>query len=119
MYKIAVIGSGFSSMSAAAYLARAGHSVEIFEKNSGPGGRASVLRVEGYTFDMGPSWYWMPDIIEEFFADFGKSASDYFKLTRLDPSYRVFFPKDEALDIPANFEELRTLFESIEKGAGY
>ena len=118
MSKIAVIGSGFSSMSAAAYLARAGHVVEVFEKNSGPGGRASVLRAKGYTFDMGPSWYWMPDIIEDFFSDFGKKTSDYFKLTRLDPSYRVIFPENEVLDIPANFEELRTLFESIEKGAG-
>lgn len=117
MSKIAVIGSGFSSMSAAAYLAQAGHQVEVFEKNSHPGGRASVFRHRGFTFDMGPSWYWMPDIIEDYFSDFGKSPAHYYQLERLDPSYRVFYPENETIDIPAAYDQVRSLFETMEPGA--
>ena len=104
-------------MSAAAYLSQAGHEVDVFEKNITAGGRASVFKHRGFTFDMGPSWYWMPDIIGDFFSDFGKSPSDYFELQRLDPSYRVFYP-NESIDIPADYSLLRNLFEQIEGGAG-
>jgi phytoene desaturase len=76
MKKIIIVGSGFSSLSAACYLAQQGHTVQVFEKNDTLGGRARQFKKEGFTFDMGPSWYWMPDVFESFFADFGKKVSD-------------------------------------------
>src|SRR5688572_9079653 len=85
--KVAVIGAGFSGLSAAAYLAHAGYDVTVFEKNPTPGGRARQLHIEGFTFDMGPSWYWMPDVFENYFALFGKRIDQYYTLRRLDPSY--------------------------------
>jgi len=115
--KIAIIGSGISGLSAAAYLAKEGHEVHVFEKNSGPGGRARQFKTEnGYTFDMGPSWYWMPDIINNFFQDFGYEASDFYELVSLNPQFEMIFA-EEKMVIPANFEELKVLFESKEKGA--
>ncbi len=111
-----VIGSGFAGLSVATNLAFAGYSVDVFEKNDSPGGRARKFSAEGFTFDMGPSWYWMPDVFENYFARFGKKVEDYYQLRRLDPSYSVFF-KDERLDIPASFDELCQLFEKYEKGS--
>ena len=87
---IQIFGSGFSSLSAACYLAKLGHNVSIFEKNSSVGGRAGQLKKEGFTFDIGPSWYWMPDVFDRFFSDFGKKTSDYYKIDKLDPAYRIF-----------------------------
>ncbi|MDB4161042.1 phytoene desaturase family protein [Bacteroidia bacterium] len=115
--KIAIIGSGFSSLSNACYLAKQGHKVEVFEKNDQLGGRARTKKIDGYTFDMGPSWYWMPDVFENFFADFGKKVSDFYDLRRIDPSYRVFWP-DAPDDIPADMVELKAYFEQYEAGAG-
>ena len=115
--KISVIGSGFSSLSNACYLAKNGHHVEVFEKNDQLGGRARIKKIDGFTFDMGPSWYWMPDVFDEFFADFGKKVSDFYDLKRLDPSYRVFWP-DAPDDIPASVNELKAYFEKYEKGSG-
>jgi phytoene desaturase len=114
---IAIIGSGFSSLSNACYLAKQGHKIHIFEKNDQLGGRARIKKINGFTFDMGPSWYWMPNVFEDFFADFGKKVSDYYDLIRLDPSYKVFW-KDTPDDIPADMEELKAYFESYETGAG-
>ncbi len=115
--RIAIIGSGFSSLSAASYLAKAGYQVEVFEKNEQIGGRARKFETNGFIFDMGPSWYWMPDVFEDFFKDFGKSASDYYQLVRLDPSYTIYFQNGEKWDIPANFQEFKNFIESKEKGA--
>ncbi len=118
MPKIAVIGSGFSGLSAAAYLSAAGHDVHVFEKNNEPGGRARQLKTEnGYVFDMGPSWYWMPGVFERFFNDFGKRTNDYYDLTLLDPSFDVVFANEKVLSIPENFSKLCELFESIETGS--
>lgn len=114
--KVGVIGSGFASLSAACHLAKAGHQVTVFEKNATPGGRARMLQGDGFSFDMGPSWYWMPDVFEHFFAHFNKKPSDYYELIRLDPSYRVKF-KEDYIDLPANMQELEALFESIEPGS--
>ncbi len=116
--KVVVIGSGFSGLSASAVLAKAGFSVTLFEKNSMPGGRARKLVENGFTFDLGPSWYWLPDVFERFFGLFGKTSGDYYKLERLDPSYRVFYSRDEILDIPSGKENVIGLFEKIEKGSG-
>jgi phytoene desaturase len=116
--KVAVIGSGFSGLAAASFLAKEGHEVTIFEKNDSPGGRARKFESEGFVFDMGPSWYWMPDVFETFFAAFGKKPSDYYTLERLDPSYKVFYPNNEAWDIPAGVDALTQMFDSIEPGSG-
>ena len=115
---IAIIGSGFSSLSAACYLAKAGHDVTIYEKNDALGGRARQFKSKGFTFDMGPSWYWMPDVFDKFFNDFGKKVSDYFTLTKLSPAYRVYFGKDDFIDIEDTPEKICKKFESIEKGSG-
>ena len=115
--KIVVVGSGFAGMSAASVLAKRGHQVTVLEKNEGPGGRARTFEAEGYRFDMGPSWYWMPDVFERYFALFDKKPSDYYDLVRLDPSYRVYYGQDDFLDIPAGREPLREMFESIEPGS--
>lgn len=116
--KIAVIGAGFAGLSAAAYLAKMGYKVDVFEKNDSVGGRSRQFSTdEGYVFDMGPSWYWMPEVFENFFNDFGFKASDFYKLTLLNPSFSVIFPQNEVLDIPENYEQLGNLFESIEPGS--
>ena len=116
MKKAIVIGSGFAGMSAASFMAKAGWDVTVLEKHNMPGGRGRVYHKDGFTFDMGPSWYWMPDVFERYFNCFGKKVSDYYQLTRLDPSYRVFY-SDGPMDIPADYNELRQLFESIETGS--
>jgi phytoene desaturase len=116
--KVAVIGSGFAGLSAAISLAAEGHNVTVLEKNSTAGGRARRFESEGYVFDMGPSWYWMPDVFERFFARFGRKPSDYYDLIRLDPSYRIFFSASDAWDIPASPEGLYGLFEKVEPGSG-
>ena len=116
--KIAIIGSGFSGLSASAYLAKAGHEVHVFEKHNQPGGRARQFSTNnGYVFDMGPSWYWMSDIMESFFNDFGYKTSDFYQLISLNPQFEIIF-SDEKMNVPENFEELKIMFENIEKGAG-
>ncbi|WP_265428304.1 phytoene desaturase family protein [Chryseobacterium sp. YIM B08800] len=115
--KIAIIGSGFSGLSAAAYAAQAGHEVHVFEKNSSLGGRARQFTSDnGYVFDMGPSWYWMPDIIEDFFNAFNKKTSDYYELISLNPQFEMVF-SDGIMAVPKDYSEMRDLFEIIEKGA--
>jgi len=115
--KVMVIGAGFAGLSAAAFMAQAGWSVTVVDKNPTAGGRARQLQEAGFTFDMGPSWYWMPDVFERWFAQFGKRVEDYYRLTRLDPSYRVIWPEG-ATDIPADFDALKALFEQVEPGSG-
>lgn len=114
--KVVVIGSGFSSLSAASYLAKSGFDVTVVEKNATPGGRARKFETHGYNFDMGPSWYWMPEIFEEFFNDFGKSAKDFYDLKRLSPSYSIYYGDGKEMLIPSDFNALCDLFESEEKG---
>lgn len=116
--KVVVIGSGFAGLSAATNLSARGYEVILLEKNDRPGGRARSFFCDGYTFDMGPSWYWMPDVFEDYFARFGKSVSDYYELIRLNPSYRVYFGEGDLIDMPASVKRLCELFESIEEGSG-
>ena len=116
--EVIVIGSGFAGISAATSLAVKGYEVTVLEKNEIAGGRARYFESDGYKFDMGPSWYWMPDVFEAYFNKFGKSVSDYYTLKRLDPSYRVYFGQNDYVDLPANLEECYKLFDSIEKGSG-
>ena len=115
MKKAVIIGSGFAGLSAACFLANEGYTVTVLEKQAGPGGRARQLQEQGFVFDMGPSWYWMPEVFERFFNCFGKQVSDYYQLQRLDPSYRVYWPDGE-MDIPADYGTLQKIFEAHEPG---
>jgi phytoene desaturase len=114
---IHIIGSGFSSLSSACYLAKAGYNVTVLEKNTSVGGRARQLIKDGFTFDIGPTWYWMPDVFEKFFADFDKKPSDYYELEKLDPAYQVYFDREDSITIPGNLEEIYEVFENEEKGS--
>ena len=115
--KVIVIGAGFAGLATATCLAKEGYSVTILEKNDVPGGRARKFETDGFVFDMGPSWYWMPDVFEEYFAHFGKKPSDYYELKRLDPSYSIFFGKDDVMHVPAKLDELKAMFERYEPGS--
>jgi phytoene desaturase len=115
---ITVIGSGFAGLAAASRLGQAGYQVTILEKNDQPGGRARVWLKDGFHFDMGPSWYWMPDVFENYFQLFGHQVSDFYDLHRLSPSYRVYFGEDDYVDVPANLDDLEALFEREEPGSG-
>ena len=117
MKKIIVVGSGFSSLSVASYLAQDGHQVEIFEKNEMPGGRARQFKRDGFTFDIGPSWYWMPDVFDSYFGDFGKKVADYYKLEKLDPGYEVYFDNQESIKIGDSLEKIYAAFEEEEAGS--
>lgn len=109
-----IVGAGFGGLSVAALLAKKGFDVTVIEKNEQPGGRASVYRENGFTFDMGPSWYLMPDVFERFFAEFDRRPGDFFRLVRLDPSYRVFFGGEQTVDVSADLEKNYALFDSFE-----
>ncbi|WP_121667410.1 phytoene desaturase family protein [Mesonia aquimarina] len=115
--KITIIGSGFSSLAAASYLAQKKYQVEIFEKNNDVGGRARQYKNEGFTFDIGPTWYWMPDVFERFFADFNKKPSEYYELIKLNPAYKVFFEKKDSITIGDTLEKICQAFEEIEPGS--
>ncbi len=115
--RVIVIGAGFSGLSAATALAHRNFDVTILEKHSSPGGRARSFSEDGFTFDMGPSWYWMPDVFDQYFATFGKKVADYYELIRLDPGYAIFFGEDDTLEVPADLSRLYTLFEHYEPGS--
>lgn len=115
--KIVIIGGGISSLSAASYLAKAGNEVTVLEKNNTVGGRARQLVHEGFTFDIGPTFYWMPDVFERFFNDFGKKAADFYQLNRLSPAYQVYFGEQDSITIDGSFEKIKATFEQVEKGS--
>ena len=114
---ISIIGSGFSSLSAACYLAKQGYKVSVYEKNNDFGGRARQLKENGFTFDIGPSFYWMPDIFDRFFNDFNKKTSDYYELTKLNPAYSVYFDENNSIPIEDSLEKICDRFEKIETGS--
>ena len=115
--QVTIVGAGFAGLSAAAYLARDGYRVRILEKNDGLGGRARQFAAQGYTFDMGPSWYWMPEVFEQFFSDFGSTTAEHYELLRLDPSYEVVFGVEDRIEVPASTQDLFALFEELEPGS--
>ena len=114
--KIAIIGSGFSSLSASCYLSKAGFDVTILEKNNSFGGRARQFKKDGFTFDIGPSWYWMPDIFENFFNDFNEKRENFYDLEKLDPAYEVYFGPNDSIKIGDSLEKIFDAFEKEEKG---
>ncbi|MBL7472520.1 phytoene desaturase family protein [Robertkochia sediminum] len=115
--KIIVIGSGFSSLAASCYLAQQGHQVHVYEKNADIGGRARQLRRDGFTFDIGPTWYWMPDVFERFFGDFKKKPSDFYQLTKLNPAYHVYFGENDYIAIADTLDKICDAFEAEEPGS--
>lgn len=115
--QIAIIGSGFSSLAAASYLAKEGHNVTIYEKNNTTGGRARQLKKDGFTFDMGPTWYWMPDVFERFFNDFNTTPDHYYSLIKLNPAYQVYFGEKETITIEDTLEKILKAFEKEEPGS--
>lgn len=115
---VVVIGAGFAGLSAACHLAQGGAKVVVLERHAQPGGRARTWSKDGFRFDMGPSWYWMPDVFDRFFDAFGRKTSDFYRLRRLDPSYRVVWSAAEHWDVPAGLDALRTFFESKHAGSG-
>lgn len=116
--KIVIIGSGFSSLSASCYLASKGFDITILEKNKTVGGRARQLKRDGFTFDIGPTFYWMPDVFERFFNDFNTTTKEYYKLNKLNPAYQIYFGEKDSINISDNFEDIKNTFENIEKGSG-
>ena len=116
--KVFIIGSGFSSLAASCYLAKMGYAVEVFEKNETIGGRARRFTKDNFNFDMGPTWYWMPDVFEKFFSDFNKKVSDYYTLQKLSPAYKVYFDNENSIVIDDNLDDIAKTFESIEKNSG-
>ncbi|MEP2026106.1 phytoene desaturase family protein, partial [Reichenbachiella sp.] len=117
MHKVHIIGSGFSSLATGCYLAKAGYEVTLLEKNNTIGGRAREMHKDGFRFDMGPSWYWMPDVFDKFFQDFGHQTSDFYELIKLSPSYRVHFEDEEYIDVPDSLEEIYKVFDQLEPGS--
>lgn len=117
MKKVIIIGSGFSSLSASCYLAKQGFDVTILEKNSSVGGRARVYKKDGFKFDIGPTWYWMPNVFEKFFNDFNKKPSDFYDLEKLSPGYKVYFGKNDSITISDKLEEIYEVFEKEEAGS--
>jgi phytoene desaturase len=115
--RIAIIGSGFSALASASYLAKEGHQVTIYEKNDTVGGRARQYKKDGFTFDIGPTWYWMPDVFERFFNDFDKRPSDYYTLEKLSPAYKVVFSETESILIEDTLTKIYAAFEAEEKGS--
>ncbi len=115
--RVSIIGSGFASLAASCYLAKAGYEVNVYEKNDSIGGRARQFKKEGFTFDMGPSWYWMPDVFERFFADFNTSPSQYYQLEKLNPAYSVFFGQNQTITIGDTLEKIYAEFEKEESGS--
>lgn len=113
------MGAGFAGLSAACYQAKAGHSVIVLEKNEQNGGRARQLKRDGFTFDIGPTFYWMPDVFESFFNDFGKNVEEYYQLTKLNPAYEVFFGEGKSIKIADNIQKITEVFEGIEEGSGH
>ncbi|KRT17049.1 phytoene dehydrogenase [Pedobacter ginsenosidimutans] len=115
--RVTIIGAGFAGLAAAALLAKDGCDVTVIEKNEMAGGRARTWQKDGFVFDMGPSWYWMPDVFENYYKIFNKTASDFYELKRLSPSYRIYFGKQDTIDVPATLDDLYALFEKLEPGS--
>ncbi len=114
MKNVTIIGAGFASLYAACLLSKKGYAVTVYEKNESGGGRSRVYEAEGFKFDMGPSWYWMPELIDSLFVELGENRTDYFQLQRLDPSYQVFWKEDEPTAVPASRDALMEMFDTFE-----
>ena len=115
--RLIIIGSGFSSISASCYLAKAGYDVVVLEKNDTLGGRARQFIKEDFKFDMGPTWYWMPDVFEKFFADFDQQPENFYELIKLNPAYQVYFDVMQSILIGDHMDQIIEVFENEEPGS--
>jgi len=121
--RIVVIGSGFGGIAAAVRLAVRGHDVTLVEKRDQPGGRAYVYRVNGFTFDGGPTVITAPWLITELFELAGRRADDYVTLAPINPFYRIFFPDGPHFDYTGDNDRMvktiREFSRSPEDAKGY
>lgn len=117
-HQVVVIGGGFSGLASAILLAKQGWQVTVLEKNATLGGRARVFHKKGFSFDMGPSWYMMPEVFDRFFAQCGRETRDFYEIVRLDPRYRVFFEGESSVTLKDEIAQNQAEFENIERGAG-
>lgn len=116
--KVIVIGAGYGGMAIANLLGKAGYSVVVLEKNDEPGGRIAVIKKDGYVFDIGPSWYLMPEVFEQYYSLFDASANERLELIRFTPGYKVFFDDKPEVFIQGDVGKDKAVFEAIEPGAG-
>ena len=115
MSEIVVVGAGYGGLAASALLAKDGHKVTVIEKNEQVGGRAGMFKKDGFSFDMGPSWYMWPQVFERFFAEFGKDAKELLNLKRLNPSYRAYFNDGDVIDISSDIQKNYEVFDTLEE----
>lgn len=116
--KMIVIGGGISGLCVAALLGKDGFEVTLLEKNKNLGGRMGVWKHKGFVFDTGPSWYLMPEVMENFFQKFNKKPSDYYLLKKLSPSYRAYFQDNDYIDIESNIKKAKRIFDTFEENGG-
>ena len=103
MKKILVIGAGLGGLAAAIRLARAGHAVELWEKNDGPGGKLKELSQEGFSWGTGPSLLTMPHVLRELFTAAGERLEDHLDLVHLDSACRYFWTDGTVIDEDSAF----------------
>lgn len=90
--KVVVVGSGIGGIAVALRLRSKGYDVVVFEKENNPGGKMNQIAWNGYRWDMGPSLFTLPYMVDELFSLFSKQASDYLKYQKLDVVCKYFFP---------------------------
>lgn len=116
--RVIIVGAGYGGMALANLLAKRGYQVDVYEKNESLGGRIAAVKQDGYTFDIGPSWYLMPEVFEQYYQLFGESAEQRLDLMRFRPGYKVYFDNEDPLVIQGDVTADKNVFESIEEGAG-
>lgn len=117
MTKIIIIGAGIGGLATANLLARDGHEVHVYEKNSQLGGRAGQFKKDGFVFDTGPSWYLMPEVFDHYYKLFNTSAQNELELIKLTPAYKVYSGNDPLI-ITGNLETDAKTFDNIEPQSG-
>lgn len=115
--RVVIIGAGIGGLSTANILAKAGFDVAVYEQLDMPGGRAGMLRKDGFSFDTGPSWYLMPEVFDHYFELLNTDTGEQLNVVKLTPSYKVFFENAEPVTIVADLNDAKSKFESIEPGS--
>ncbi len=115
--RVIIIGAGYGGMALANLLGKAGYSVDVYEKNQEPGGRITAVKQDKFLFDLGPSWFLMPEVFDQYYGLFDESVYSRLDLMRFQPGYKVFFEKYEPLTLMGDLDEDKHIFETIEPGA--
>lgn len=113
-----IIGAGYGGLALANLLAKKGYQTHVYEKNSAPGGRIHAVRKDGFVFDLGPSWYLMPEVFEQYYQLFNQNVNEKLELVRFSPGYKVFYETQPAIEVAGELQKDAALFEAIETGAG-